>query len=336
MRVFIRKSQKEQYVLLVTILAFAAMAILSSCSMPGSKIQEYSETRLLMGTTVSVTFFDTDQEHASRAMDHAFAAMEAVGVDMDKHTNDSELSRLNRLGSMDVSPELLLNIKKALYYSNISDGAFDITIEPVLRMWDRVKETQKMPTPEEINDSLQHVGWWKVNISENTVTLQDGMAIDLGGIAKGYAVDKGIESLQKDGINDAIINAGGNMRTMGSKLGEPWTIALQNPRNSSDYITLIEVYNASISTSGDYERYFFLNQTKVIHIADPRTGMSAQGVISVTIVTSRGSLDSDALSTAVFVLGEEKGMQLIDSLDDVSGLIITQDREIHRSDRVLA
>jgi thiamine biosynthesis lipoprotein len=155
------------------------------------------------------------------------------------------------------------------------------------------------------------------------------MSITLGGIAKGYAVDCACEKLINDGIKYALVNIGGDMRAVGDKNGVPWEIALQNPRNKEEYITIITLDNESVATSGDYERYFFENGRRIHHIINPKTGYPANESISVTIIAKK-CIDADALSTSVFVMGPEKGKALLDNFN-VKGLIIGSDKQIIKS-----
>ncbi|PIN68629.1 hypothetical protein COV93_08760 [Candidatus Woesearchaeota archaeon CG11_big_fil_rev_8_21_14_0_20_43_8] len=319
--------RRVSLVLLVFVFIFAGC----SYETENGPSQELSDTRTLMGTEVTITIITNDTTNGHLAIDSAFDAIGSVEDMMSSYRNNSELSRLNQEKKMEVSEPLSYNIKKSIHYSNISAGAFDISIDPILKIWDNVKYTGKIPTEEEVNETLNAVGWKRINITGDVVQIGDDMSLNLGGIAKGYAIDMAIGSLISNKIKDALVDAGGDIRTIGSKGGSPWRIALQNPRDKTQYLTIIDSFNGTVVTSGDYERYFITDGKKIIHIADPRTGYSAEGLISVTIATSLLAIDADALSTAVFVLGKDDGMKLVESLDHVEALIVTEDGEVIRS-----
>jgi thiamine biosynthesis lipoprotein len=229
------------------------------------------------------------------------------------------------------SKELLENVEKSIYYGELSEGGFDITVQPILDLYKESFSVRKRPpTSEEIQEELKKVDYRNVNVKGNIVSIGNNQEITLGGIAKGYAVDKAVETIENIGVKHALVNAGGDMRALGKKYGSvDWSIALANPRDKKDYITLISLADESVVTSGDYERFF--NENKSFHhIVNPLTGYSATELMSVTII-AENAFDADAISTSVFVLGKEKGLELIESLDRVEGLIITREKDIIKS-----
>jgi thiamine biosynthesis lipoprotein len=223
------------------------------------------------------------------------------------------------------------NIGAGIYYGELSNGSFDITVQPILDLYKYSFENfGRPPKEEDIKDTLDLVDYRYVLIKDDLIILRkEGMKVTLGGIAKGYAIDRAVDVLKRYEIKHALVNAGGDMRAIGSKGDEDWRIALQNPRNKDEYITIIPLDNKAVATSGDYERYYDENKS-FHHIVDPRTGYSAAELISVTIVADK-AMDADAIATSVYVLGKEKGMELIERLDGVEGLAITKDKEIVRS-----
>jgi thiamine biosynthesis lipoprotein len=314
--------------LLTSFLMAIALAFLSC-----GGFEKVTETRELMGTIVQITVYDRSASRAKDAIRNAFREMEKVDELMSTYKEESEVSRLNRNGYLKgPSQELVYVIKRALYYSRLSNGSFDITVQPLLTLYARsFKERGKGPSEEELKAALSLVGYRGIVIEGDEIRLEKkGAMITLGGIAKGYAIDRAVEALERSGIESALVNAGGDIRTVGVKPdGEKWHIALRNPRDEDEYITIIDVSGKAVATSGDYERYFDENK-KVHHIINPKTGRSATELISVTIITEK-AIDADALATSVFVLGPEKGLQLIESLNQVEGLLITSDRRIIRS-----
>jgi thiamine biosynthesis lipoprotein len=306
------------------------LIILAGCA----PLQEYSQTQAKMGTFFTITVFAENSNQANESMKAAFAEIDRIENLMSLYKNDSEVSILNRQGFIDQpSQDLWRVIMVSEGYSDLSHGAFDITCQPLLDLWDQVKVTKRLPTDAQIQETRKLVDYNKIKYGQmrNNISFREtGMKITLGGIAKGYALDRAMDILKENGIKHALVNAGGNILVMGGKPnGEKWSIALKNPRNTSQYITEIFLKDGAVATSGDYERYFMYNATRIHHIMDPRTGYSANKSISATVITKKG-VDSDALSTTIFVLGPDEGMNMIEQLD-VEGLIISEDREIYRS-----
>ncbi|MHC1576780.1 MAG: FAD:protein FMN transferase [Methanosarcinaceae archaeon] len=301
---------------------------------PSSSIQTFTQTRDIMDTSVTITVADENEEHASLAMSNAFEQIEHVNDLMTSYGNSSQLVKLNEKGQLDnADDELVYVLVRSKYYSNISDGAFDVTIKPVLDLWSSKFApggTHEPPTLHEIKETLELVNYTQIVIEGNNISLGENMGIVLGGIAKGYAVDNAIESLRADGIEDGFVNAGGDGRYIGSRPeGDSWKIGLQNPDKDGDAVSVMNIQDMAVATSGNYERYFS-DTAKVSHISDPRTGYSVKGLISSTII-AESAMDADALATAVFVLGEKQGIEMIEGLDNVECLVITSDRQIVRS-----
>ena len=311
------------------ILLICLVLLLCSCSVSLFKIED---TKELMGTFVTITIYDLDNGRANSAMGKAFEEIERIDKLMSTYDNSSEVFMLNKKGFLqDASDELVYVIEKSLYYGNLSGGAFDITVKPILELYTKsFSELKRPPTGSEINATLGLIDYDNVIIREKTIAFKDGkMGITLGGIAKGYAIDRAIEVLMQEGIEHALVNAGGDMRAIGSKGNEDWKIALQNPRDENEHITIIPLAGKSVTTSGDYERYFDEGK-KFHHIVNPLTGYSATELISVTIIADE-AIDADAIATSVFVLGADEGLELVESLDNVEGLLITSEREIMKS-----
>jgi thiamine biosynthesis lipoprotein len=293
-------------------------------------------TEQMMGTYATITIIDSDTRSANLAMDDAFEEIKRVEELMSQYNESSEVSSLNRNGTnwTALSRDTIYVLKKAEFHSELSKGSFDITCNPLLNLWMvKVKEEGRMPTPEEIAEVREHVGYEHLIVDEDRSRARfdkEGMSITLGGIAKGYAIDCACEKLIEAGIKDALVNVGGDMRAVGDKNGVPWEVALQNPRNKSEYIVIIKLDNESVATSGDYERYFFEEGKRIHHIIDPKTGYSAEECISVTVIT-KNCVDADALSTTVFVMGPERGKAFLDELG-VEGIIISSDKQIINAD----
>lgn len=248
---------------------------------------------------------------------------------------DSELYKLNHANGqpLTVSSETANLIQEGIHYSELSGGAFDLTIEPVSALWDFKADKPTVPSSDAIAQAVSHVDYTKVDIQDNTITLEDPEAgIDLGAIAKGYIADQVKTYLKKQGIKHAIINLGGNVDVIGTKPdGSKYNIGIQKPFDESgEAITSVQLKDQTVVTSGIYERYFKKNGKLYHHILDPRTGYPCENnLYSVSIITD-SSTKADALSTTCFLLGYEKGMELIQSMDGVEAIFITDDEKVHK------
>jgi FAD:protein FMN transferase len=313
------------------ILLIVAILVIWTTVSADSSIKKISRSEELMDTFFTITVYSDKPETAETAIEEAFNEIKKIESELNIYNEDSELSRLNRNKILEYpSGDLKINIDRSLYYSNLSTGAFDITVQPILDLYNRsFIEKNSAPSGEMISRELKKVDYKRVIIKDQEIKIGDNQSITLGGIAKGYAVEKAVEILRRYNITMALVDAGGNMRALGRKPDGVWNVAMADPRDTNNYITIIPLENNAVSTSGDYERYFD-DKMEYHHIINPKTGYSATGLISVTIVMDN-AFDADALSTAVFVLGKEKGMDLIEFLPGVEGLIITREREILRS-----
>lgn len=283
-----------------------------------------------MGTVVEVSVVAGDAHHAHGALQAAFDEMARLEAMISAFREDSELSRLNREGSMHpvkVSPELFQVIAMSLALSQTMRGAFDITVAPLMRLWSRAARDKILPSPREIEDALRRVGSRHVVVSleEHTVSFAvQGMALDLGGIAKGYAVDRAVAVLKERGIEAALVNAGGDVFAYGAKPGnQPWRVGMRHPRNPQALLAALPLADKAVVTSGDYERCFWVEGKRYSHIVDPRKGLTVLKTASVTLVAS-GAAYADGLATGVLVLGPEEGLALVDSLPHVEAAVVTE------------
>jgi thiamine biosynthesis lipoprotein len=245
---------------------------------------------------------------------------------MSHYRPDSEVSQISRHAGQKevrVSPETLEVIERAIYFSRLSQGAFDITIGPVFRLWNF--REGKIPGERDLKENLERVDYRKIKIARarSAVRLEDPrMELDLGAIAKGYAVDRACEVLKKNGIGNFLVNAGGDLKVSGEKeKGIAWTIGVQHPRLPSEFIGKLNLKDAGVATSGDYEKSFLKDGERYHHILIPSTGMPARECQSVTILAP-SAMDADALATTVFVLGPKKGFALIEKMPGVHAVIV--------------
>ena len=316
----------------LTALLSASILLLSGCSgLPRERSQTYTDT--LFDTVISVQIFDSVDEDVLEGCEKLCKKYDSM---FSNKIEDSEISRINSAGGnpVEVSKETIKLIKKGIYYSEMSDGVFYITIAPVSNHWDFKAETPLVPSPEAIAEAVSHVNYENIIIRDNTVKLTDPHAgIDLGAIAKGYIADRIKDYLEEEGVRHAMINLGGNVLAMGSKLdGSDYNIGIQEPFDETgEPITSVKISDKSVVTSGIYQRYFKADGKIYHHILDPNTGYPCENnLYSVTILTD-SSLTADALSTTCFLLGYDRGMKLINQLDNVDAVFITNDNQIHYS-----
>ena len=298
----------------------------------------FEETRDLMDTYIRVVVY-SDEETAEEVLSATFNRIEEINRIATTWDSEGEAFKLNQNGYSDTpSDELLELINLSLYYSELTDGSFDITVQPLLDLWSYNPDADKQfweldesAQKIEINKALKLLGSDQIIIEDNTIRFkEEGVKITLGGIAKGYAVDEALEVIKDMGIRYALVDAGGDIGTLGSKPeGELWQVALVNPDDTSQSLATFRVHDKAIATSGNYERYFDLEK-EVHHIINPETGYSATGSISVTVI-AKSSTQADTLATAVFVMGAEDGMDLVESLKNVECLIVDADRRIYQS-----
>jgi thiamine biosynthesis lipoprotein len=285
-----------------------------------------------MGTVIEITLQDHDEEAARKATLQAFQEIKRIEQLMSPWIETSDVSRLSRSAGKDwvkVSPETFDVIQGSQKIFGLSEGAFDITIAPLTGLWRKARERGVPPSSEEVKKILGLVNFRNLLIrSDGKVFLKKkGMAIDLGGIAKGYAVDRAFEVLTSLGYKNLIVNGGGDLRTGGLKNNEPWSIGIQNPRSAEKVMATISVSDSAIATSGDYEKFFFHEGKRYHHILNPKTGFPANGCQSVTILSKDGTT-ADGLATAVFVLGPEQGYALCQKIRGIECLIVDKEGKV--------
>lgn len=285
----------------------------------------------IMGTRIVVELWADDVFAGNKAIDAVVAEMERIDRDMSTYKPDSEVSRVNAQaasGPVKISAELFELLNTALEYSQITGGAFDITYASVGFMYD-FRKHQK-PSESQIRSALPAVNFRHVVLDQAQRTVrftQAGVRIDLGGIGKGHAVDRGIAILKSLGVQHALVTAGGDSRILGDRFGTPWVIGIRHPDDKNKVIAKIPLDNTAISTSGDYERYFDEAGQRYHHILDPRTGRSASKVRSATILADTATR-TDGLSKTAFVLGPDEAMKLYNRLGDVDAILVTLEGKV--------
>lgn len=286
-----------------------------------------SSTRVAMGTLVSMTLIHPSKGESEEGMGRAFDEIGRLAGLLNRFESTTAVAQLNREGYLrDVPPEVAHVVERSLYYHGLSRGKFDITVKPLIDLFKEKfgGESSEPPTEQELKEALALVGSKKIALGNRSLRFQTpGMGITLDGIAKGYIVDKASEILARYKIKNHLINAGGDIRTMGERLDrKPWTVAVQDPLKGKNYPDIIRMNNGAIATSGNYEIYF--DQEKVFHhIVDPSTGLSPPLVTSVS-VTASTTMEADALSTSAFVMKPSEGKRFIDSLPNTECLIVAK------------
>lgn len=280
----------------------------------------HKDSQVMMGTYVEVNSPDKN------AANIVFTEIKRIEDLLSKYNPDSEVAKLNQSGQLKVSPDTLYVLQKAKEFWQLSDGAFDITVGPLMDVWGFTDKKYNFPKEKEIKKTLKIVGFDKIifNADDNMVKFKTpGMKIDLGGIAKGYALDCAVKKLKENRIKSCLINAGGQIYASGDKFGQPWTVAVRSPRKTMRLEDL-KLKDESVATSGDYEQYFMHKNKRYSHIFNPKTGYPADsGVVSVTVISS-DALTADALATSIFVLGKEKGLELAGRIPGVRVSVIQE------------
>ncbi|MCS3923102.1 FAD:protein FMN transferase [Methanosalsum natronophilum] len=322
-------------ILIVGIVLIVAGFVFSADTTNKEVEKDFKTTRNVMNTPVTIYVIHENEEVAQSAINKAFDRMIEIENKMSHFNQDSYIAQLNAKSNLEIAdPDVLYVIDRSKHYSEISDGAFDITVKPILDLWESAfapDGPNEPPNQSQIDETLQLVDFSSIKIDNNHIRMQENMSIDLGGIAKGYAVDQAILILKEEGIKNAFVTAGGDGKYIGinSIKNEKWVIGLQNPDRDQDFLTRMKLQNMSVATSGNYERYFS-EEARVSHIADPRTGYPVDHLISTTVIADK-AISADSLATALFVMDPDEGLQMIESIDYAECLIITKEKDKIRS-----
>lgn len=293
-----------------------------------------------MDTLVTINVVSSSQDRAEKAMDAAFSEIEKLERLFNFFSPESEVSLVNtNAGSSEVkvSPEILDILEKAVFVSKNTQGAFDVTIGPIITLYDFYKKIK--PDDRAIKKNLPLVNYREVVINRDNSTVflkKRGMRIDLGGIAKGYTADRAVETLKKHGIKAGLVSVAGDIGTFGNKPdGRPWKVGIRNPRaggSEDDILLTIELSDMAISTSGDYERSFIRDERRYHHLLDPKTGYPAVGCQSVSVITKEGAF-TDAFATGVFILGPEKGLKVLEAMG-FDGVIVDSEGKVYTTPNI--
>lgn len=294
--------------------------------------ERFRESRFLLGTVVEITVIG-DRSSAQHAMKRAFDEIKRIDDLMNVYNENSEITRINRSAGKSaviVSPDTLNVIEQSLKFAELTGGALDITVGPLMELWGFRGGKKKVPSYKELSEKLPLVDYKKVVVDKahsSVKAVSPGMQIDVGAIAVGYAVDRAVGVLKEEGIKSALVNAGGEIYALGSPPGKhAWRIGIQHPRRRGELLGILRLKDKAVSTSGDYENFFQVNGRRYCHIMNPKTGKPVEGIMSVTVIAD-GATEADALSTALFPLGAKGGMKLVEEHEGLDCIIVTGEKE---------
>jgi thiamine biosynthesis lipoprotein len=313
---------------------FVLLAVTFLGAVSTARAEWYEREEAIMGTRIAVQLWSDDQMQAVNAIDAVMADMHRTDALMSTYKPESQLSAVNAHAyerPVQVDADIIDVVTRAIEYSKLSDGAFDITYASVGYLYDYRKHQH--PTDVQIKAALPGVDYRALQVDPDARTirfLKPGMRIDLGGIAKGWAVDRGVEILRDAGIKHAMVSAGGDTGLLGDRRGKPWVVGIRDPRQQGAVVARIPLQDAAISTSGDYERYFEEDGRRYHHILVPGTGKSPDAVRSATVIGANATR-TDGLTKTVFILGVELGMEFIRRQGDVEAVIVDRDGQIYYS-----
>ena len=293
------------------------------------------DARPLLGTQVSVLLWHEDEARGQEIVEQVFAEVERIDRLMSTYKEDSRISEINRRAATEpvvAGEELFSLIRRSLDISVLTRGAFDITYDSVGQHYDF--RNRQRPDDATIAAERELIDYRFVELDQAAGTVffrEQGVRINLGGIAKGYVVERGVGILRSSGVSNGIVTAGGDSRLLGDRRGKPWMVGIRDPRNEGELAISVPLEDEAISTSGDYERFFVEGDTRYHHIIQPSTGEPASGVHSATVF-GPDAVITDALSTSVFVMGVDQGLRLIATLPDYESIVIDAEGRIYYSD----
>jgi len=308
--------------------------IFTSCGTAFNRNEAVERYDMYMGTIITVKAYGKNADKAADKVINRISELERIFTINDTSGEIDALNGMAGIGEVQLTNDSIYVLNKAIEYAKLSEGTFDVTIGPLVKAWGIGTDNHRVPSKDEIDELLKLVNFRDLRVDNTKLTASlahKGQIVDLGGIAKGYAGDEAIGVLKENGIKSALVNLGGNVVVLGSKPdGSPWTVGIQNPRaTAGKYLGTVSVRDKAVVSSGDYERFFMKDGIRYHHILDPRTGYPADsGLISTTIIAD-SAIDADALSTSVFILGLDKGMQLVESLDGVDAIFVTEDKKVY-------
>lgn len=321
---------KKKLISIVSI--FSVLLLLSSCK----KSSLYKYNKSLIGTEINLTIIAKSEEYAVKTSDKVFNEIARIESSLSPFRKESDLYRINQFADskpVKISDETFALIERSVEISSETEGSFDITFASLSPIWNFRSSNFLPPNSKEILRLLPLVNYRHINLNKESLNIEitkKGTKIGLGAIAKGYAVKRGIEILKAMGIEDSIIEAGGDLQVLGNKFNKSWNVGLKNPRTKGILLSIALCNMDSIATSGDYERFAMHNGKRYHHIIDPKSGYPATSFASVSVIT-KNPVDSDAFATALFVMGKEKAKTLIKKKQDIHVIFIDLEMNISAS-----
>lgn len=309
---------------------FLFILAIAGCSIRNHSCTYISREEPALGTFVNVTI--NKIPHSESILDNAFLLIKSLEKKFSIYIEDSEVSQLNRNKKIKVSDEMKHVIEKSIHISQLTTGAFDITVLPLIKLYREAEKKGVPPSDEEIRKVLQYIGYEKIKIKNNIIQIPDKAEIDTGGIAKGYIVDRTAELLQKNGITDGLVNAGGDIYCFGKNPeGRKWKVAIRDPFNKDRVLQTVHLSGYGIATSGDYERYLTIRSKKYGHIVNPLTGKTVQNFpVSVTVIAP-DTITADGLATAFYVMGVKESLKIAENMDNIAIFIVDGDGKTYKS-----
>ena len=341
-----RNTKRKKAAIILKRTAVAAMCVILAAGMTAcgkkadsaqsesvSENDKYSSDIFAMDTYMSLTAYGAKAEDAVTEAIHEIQRLDAM---FSVGNTDSDVTTANMQGSATVSDETAYLVEPSLEISRKTDGAFDITIYPVMELWGFTTKNYKVPQADELQETLKRVSYENVSLKDHELVLKNNAQIDFGGIAKGYTSSRVMQIFKEYGIEHGMVNLGGNVQTLGTKTdGTAWRVAIQSPQGGNQYLGVLETSDQAVITSGGYERYFEEKGVTYHHIIDPKTGYpSDSDLTSVTIVCADGT-KADALSTSFFVMGLQKAESFYENTDlDFDVILLTKDNQIYISEGI--
>jgi len=327
-------SKRAIRIIVAAVLIFSLIVVLRVLVRP--PVDERSGPRMVMGTFARVIAVADNSKTAENCIEAAFEQLTAADNRMSTYKQDSEVSRVNNggfPGPVKVSATTFEVLQKSVEFSRLTDGAFDVTIGPLVQLWRSAGDANSVPIDEQLAQARARVGYDKLILDANDLSVRftvEGMRLDLGGIAKGWAIDRAIEAMQEKAAAGGMVDVGGDIRCFGvpPRGKKHWLVGLQDPKEATDALTVgkpllvLKLTDAAVATSGGYRRFALIEGQKYSHIIDRKTGTSAQSLSSVSIIAN-SAVDADALATAVTIMGLEKGIPLIEALPQTEAILIS-------------
>lgn len=308
---------------------YLALFLISLLMLTGCKKDTMiEETRLMMGTIVNIKVPYVYNKDIKEIMNKSFSRIKNIERLLNRFDKDSQVSSINRLGLEDelkLDPETVFVLKRSLELNRLTDGAFDITISPLVELWGFYEQKGDLPSGEEIRKILPYIGSENILLKEaGTIrVLRQGVKIDLSGIAKGYAVDEAIRVLKENGIENGLVEAGGDMYCLGrGPKKSPWRIGIMHPRKD-ELLGALTVSDKAVATSGDYQKFFIKDKKRYSHIIDPRTGYPISDIPASVTVIANDCITADGLATAISVMGPTDGLKFIEEFNDVEAIVVS-------------